>query len=866
SGKTEAAVIPIFTILSTEERKGIRMLYITPLRALNRDIFRRIINYAESVGLSVEVRHSDTPRSVRERMVIKPPNVLITTPETLAILLVSKKMSLNLKNLEWVVIDELHELIGNERGAHLSISLERLASLIGRDFVRIGLSATIGDLNEAKRFLVGVGRECAIIIDKTVREYDIDCKLIENSFVNAANHILDYVNEIGGKGKNILVFTNTRDEAEYLGAMLKTQFSDVLIEVHHGSLSREIREDTEVKLRMGEAGIVISTSSLELGIDIGSIFLVIQWGSPRQAIKLIQRVGRSRHKIGEKAVGLIITDRLDDELESWVLIDRVRKMLLERIVMHENSLDVLIHHLAGLSLERGTFNLEDALSIIKRAYPFRNIDIKDVDASLQLLNKQGIIRYDGKIVKRRVKTYQYYYDNISTIPDIQQFDVFDISSKRIIGKLDGMFIGEYLEPDKLFVLKGSSWRTISINDNKMVVNVEPIFQEVAIIPHWMGEMIPVDFNTAIEVGKLRKRIINGKEYRVSERVKEFLMNTREHLGIIPDDQNIVIEKKKDGNIVVIHACFGSKVNQTLATLLSVLLSSKSSYIVEAKSDPYRIALSSYGTLSEYHIEEVLKGTFDLNELISAGVWGTHPFNWRVWHIAKRFGVINKEAQYDRKVLKSIQDKYKDTPLCREALRELLLDKYDLAKTQEILSAIKEGKIKIILKEVNEFSPLAKPILEQIASFINIPTDTEKEKMILDLVKKRLYASKHKLVCLSCGKWQSVVKVEDVKDNITCPLCHSHLITATYVSDDEIIKILKKRNKSLDDEKKLRKYWKVSSLIQNFGKRALLTLAGFGIGADTAARILRNYISDEELLKSIYRAEKLYVATRGFWNE
>ncbi|MCX8192113.1 MAG: DEAD/DEAH box helicase, partial [Nitrososphaerales archaeon] len=447
SGKTEAAVIPIFTILSSEGRRGVRgvrMLYITPLRALNRDIFRRIINYAEGMGLTVEVRHGDTPQSIRERIAVNPPDVLITTPETLAILLVGKRMSMNFKSLEWIVIDELHELIGNERGAHLSISLERLVNLTGREFVRIGLSATLGDLNEAKNFLVGMRRKCAILIDKNFREYDLDCRLIEGSIVEAADYILDYVNRFVGKGKSTLIFTNTRDEAEYLGAVLKARSTDTLVEVHHGSLSREIREDTERRLRSEEVGIVVSTSSLELGIDIGSIFLVVQWGSPRQVIKLIQRMGRSRHKVGEKAVGMIIANRSDEELEGWALIDRMKRMSLEKIVMHENSLDVIAHHLAGLSLERGTFDLEDALSIIKRAYPFRSIDIKDVDGCLQFLNRLGIIRFDGVSVRRRVKSYQSYYNNISMIPDVQQFDVFDVSSKRVIGRLDGMFVGEYI--------------------------------------------------------------------------------------------------------------------------------------------------------------------------------------------------------------------------------------------------------------------------------------------------------------------------------------------------------------------------------------------------------------------------------------
>ncbi|MDA4129630.1 MAG: DEAD/DEAH box helicase, partial [Thaumarchaeota archaeon] len=334
SGKTEAAVISIFArVASMRDRKdaqGVRVLYITPLRALNNDIFKRLIAYAQAEGLKAEIRHGDTSSYARQKMLLSPPDVLITTPETLGILLVSRKFKAHLASLECVVIDELHELLGNERGSHLSVSLERLQRISRHpEIMRVGLSATVGDPDEAGKFLSGEHSKCAVVTDNEARGYDVKVRYVGGNLAGLAQKILDYIAEENGRDKSTLVFTNTRDEAEFLGAVLKAKSPSIPVEVHHGSLSKESRETTEGMLRSGDAGIVVCTSSLELGLDIGAVNLVVQVGSSRQATKLIQRVGRSRHKMRLRAVGAIITNRLDDELESLALLERVEKHSLE---------------------------------------------------------------------------------------------------------------------------------------------------------------------------------------------------------------------------------------------------------------------------------------------------------------------------------------------------------------------------------------------------------------------------------------------------------------------------------------------------------------------------------------------------------
>jgi ATP-dependent Lhr-like helicase len=887
SGKTEAAVIPIFTRLahdvarpssspSSSQTRKIRMMYITPLRALNRDILRRLVSYAEAEGLRAEIRHGDTPASARQKMLASPPDILVTTPETLGIILTSRKFRQHLTGLECVVVDELHELLGSERGSHLTLSLERLQRLTTKEMTRVGLSATVGDLDEAGRFLVGTSRKCAIVTDTASRGYDVDVRFIDGSFSRLALTILDYIKEKNGEDKSTLVFTNTRDEAEFLGAILKAKSPQIPVEVHHGSLSKETRETTESMLRRGEAGIVVCTSSLELGLDIGAVNMVIQVGSPRQAVKLIQRIGRSRHKLRHRAMGGLVANRPDDELEGLALLERVEESSLEKTLIHFKPLDVLAHHIAGLALEESSFSKEKAVSLFKAAYPFSSLSEEDFDSTASLLERLAIIRYDGEIFKRRgPKTYDYYYSNTSTIPDIQQFDVVDATSKKIIGRLDQVFVGEYGEPGKPFVLKGNSWKIISIDDDKKTLYVEPLFGDISTIPYWVGELLPVELESAQIVGRLRREIASDsykpeahRNQNVSQKQVSRLKESARILNGIPDNRGIVIERKKGSSTIVVHSCLGTRINQTLATVLSTLLAAKIGYLVETKSDSYRILLTSSGFLTGEHVESALKEDVKIEEILSASIIGTHPLNWKTWYVSKKFGVVDKSAQYDRRAARLIQDRYKDTVLYREILRELYQEKYDVDRTKLIMDDLRNGRLQLRTVEIEEFSGLAKPILEFVSGFAALPLTME--KAILDLVKQRLDNSKHKLLCLSCARYESVKKTSEIQDPIFCPLCHSRLVTETYSTDIDLPKIIQKKKEGRklneDEDKKYRRAWKTSSLIQNFGRRAILILSGFGVGVDTAARIIRRTGDEEQTLKNIYVAEKNYLATRGFWQD
>jgi ATP-dependent Lhr-like helicase len=823
-----------------------------------------VIKYAESEGLRVLIRHGDTTVSARKKIVDSPPDILITTPESLAVVLTNEKMLAALQDLQWAIVDEVHELVSNERGAHLSIGLERLQAASTRNVTRIGLSATVGNLKEAARFVSGADRKHAVLVDTASRGYDIDVRFVKGSLNNVAHFVTDYVktNKVNG---SVLLFTNTRDEAEYLGTILKNQ-NDIKVDVHHGSLSKEMREETEHTLRAGSAGIVVCTSSLELGLDIGSVDLVIHYGSPRQVSKLMQRIGRSRHSQKSFAKGLIVTNNPDDEIEALAIIRRMKKGSIEEQKMHEGPLDVMAHHLVGLAMQtRDPVRVDHAHDLVTGAHPFRKITVSDIESCLDLLSAHNVIKYDreNRTYTRRIKAYKYYFENLSMIPHVLKFEVIDSLGKRRIGTLDQQFVGDYGERGNVFVLKGSQWRVLAVDEKRLVVNVEPLRGAAINIPYWVGEMIPVDFKTAQEVGNIRDQAAGGRVKLSTELVRDTLAA----LKTVPDSSRIVVESLGSRNMLVMHSAFGSKVNNSLAALMSTILSSQLGYVVESRSDAYRIMLTSSARITQGRLEAALKDVYELEPVIIAALGGTHNINWKVWMVAKRFGMVSREAVYDKKVARMIYERYSKTPLSAESIRELVHDKYDMEQTRKVLDEVNAGRIEIRWLEVAEFSDLAMPIIEHSGKAAGA-TPLSIEKGVIELVKERLEKTKHRLVCIRCGKWERVMETREVPVDIVCPTCRSRLVTATFWSDDEMARIIRVRlgggKLTPEQNHRFERAWKVASLVNNFGKKALIVIAGHGIGADTAARVLRNYVDDEQMYRSIYEAERQYVITRGFW--
>ena len=708
---------------------------------------------------------------------------------------------------------------------------------------------------------MGTKRKCKIIRDKSVRKYDVEVKYVEGTISDVAEKIIEYFLELD-LNSPILLFTNTRGEAEFLASILKEK-SSIDIELHHGSLSKVVREETELILREGKRGIVVCTSSLELGLDIGSIELVIHYGSPRQVSKLVQRIGRSRHNRNSSAKGLIITNNPDDEFEARAILDRIQEGSIEEQKIHDCSLDVLAHHLVGLSMQLGEISVEQAFEIVRRAYPFRNLQLEDLIGVLDLLDSNYLIFFDRTKMTfwKKGRAFKYYFENLSTIPDILKFKVFDSVGKKIIGSLDQRFVGDFGDSGNIFVLKGLQWRILNVDEKSFSVNVEPFRGGGITVPYWEGESIPIDYKTARKVGSFRGKVKNGSLELTNKIIEKLIFNE------IPDENNIVIESSRTQGSIVIHSCLGTKINSTLSTLLSSMLSSMLGSVVDSRSDGYRIVLSSRSRISEKLFLEVIKDDYDLYSIVTASLAGTHNVNWRTWCVAKKFGIVGRGAIYERKSARFLYERYSKTVLVHEALRELFHDKYDLKNSDKVLKKIREDKIHIKWLEVDKFSKLAEPILDHTSKYYAAPANLDKG--IIDLVKARLAKTKHRLICARCGKWERVVETNEVKNILICPYCKARQITATYYSDYDLPKIIQKKHAgkklSSDEKHKFDRAWKVSSLIENFGKIAITVISGYGVGADTAARILRNMVDEEYLFKQIYEAERQYVVTRGFWD-
>ena len=298
-----------------------------------------------------------------------------------------------------------------------------------------------------------------------------------------------------------------------------------------------------------------------------------------------------------------------------------------------------------------------------------------------------------------------------------------------------------------------------------------------------------------------------------------------------------------------------------------MLSSMLGSMVDSRSDGYRIVLSSQSRISEKLFLEIIKDDYDLQSIVSASLAGTHNVNWKTWCVAKKFGIVGRGAVYEKKSARFLYERYHNTSLVKEAFRELFHDKYDLESTHMVLQKIRNGEIPVKWIDVDRFSKLAEPILDHTTKYYSSPANLDKG--ILDLVKARLAKTRHRLICVRCGKWERVIETNEVKNILVCPYCKGRQITATFYSDYELPKIIRKKyeGKKLtpDENHKFDRAWKVSSLIENFGKIAITVLSGYGVGADTGARILRNMVDEEHLFRQIYEAERQYVVTRGFWD-
>jgi ATP-dependent Lhr-like helicase len=526
-GKTESALLPIFHqfLISKESSKethetGISILYITPLRALNRDMLRRTVDWGKHLGLSVSVRHGDTSESERAKQARFPPDMLITTPETLQILFTGKRMRKHLRHVRWVVVDEVHELAGDERGAQLAVGLERLLEITrqtSNEFQRIGLSATVGLPREIARYLGGTDdtlfRPVEILEVDVTKHIDIkvelpavkkqDYPLAERLSIEPTSFaLLRRCKELIDEYTSTLLFINTRDGAEILASRFHLWQENQKIGVHHGSLSKHARIETENEFKNGTLNALVCTSSLELGIDVGDTDFVIQYSSPREVTRIVQRVGRSGHRVGQTSRGMILATNPEDFSESLVIARNALSGTLEQFFVRHNPLSVLSNQIISLALEYGRISAKTAYRIITRSYPFLTLSQDRFHSVVSQLRHQRSIWIEEEnnevFLVKRVNSRQYFLDNISMIPDEKTYPVIDISTRRSIGTLDESFVLSAGFEGEKFILRGRPWIIVKREDNEILVSS---IKEIGTVPSWVGEDIPVYYDDQLRTMK-----------------------------------------------------------------------------------------------------------------------------------------------------------------------------------------------------------------------------------------------------------------------------------------------------------------------------------------------------------------------------
>ncbi len=866
TGKTEAAFLPVLSmLLQAPKTPGIKALYITPLRALNRDMMERLEWWCNNLDIRLAVRHGDTETKERSRQSRSPPDILITTPETLQSILSGWLLRQHLQSLRWIIIDEVHELSDSKRGSQLSLALERIRSLIGRDFQMIGLSATIGTPDKVAQFLVGSQYPVEIIrvsVAKMVKleviypkptEEDVQLsgKLYTHPEVAARLRIIrDYML----KHKSVLLFTNTRSISEVLASRLKVWDMNFPVSIHHGSLAKPSRIAAEAGLKSGELRGLIATSSLELGIDVGRIDLVIQYMSPRQVTRLIQRVGRAGHTYGDVAQGIIIGMDSDDTLEAMVIARRALKEELEPVEIPPKPYDALTHQVAGLLLRTRRLEFSEILNLAQKAYPYANLTMEDIEKILKYMHSRfprlAWASIEDKVVlkpSRSKALFEYYFDNLSMIPEEKQFLVIDQTTDSSIGVLDEAFMAEFGKAGTKFIIRGSAWQIIHLTDDK--VYVKPVDDPSGAIPSWIGEEIPVPYEVAQELASIRgfveEKIKEGTSIEqviitLSERypadkttIQHALTETIEQVNtgiMIPTPNRIVLENWSE--FVILHSNFGSLINRALAQLLGQMLSDKLGFSIVVQHDPYRIFIQTMSRADAIYIMEILNEIRNMTsqaikDTLTKSAVKTGLFKRRVIHVARRFGALKKWADFSNVSIQKLIQSFEGTPIYDEGLKEIFTKDLDAEGLVKVLRQMRNGEIQFqIVQTDGNPTPVARTGIERVSMKTDLIPPERMRAVLVESAKARLLNETGNFVCTSCWNYLEMIRVNDLPDKPKCPLCGSQSLGLLKVEAEKADPLIEKKAQKLTKEEEHLKTIaeQTAQLIEKYGKPAVVGLS------------------------------------------
>ncbi len=755
SGKTLSAFAAIISELSSMDLKDmVYCVYVSPLRALDNDIYRNLIEPLREMGLDdrirVAVRTGDISANEKQKQLRKPPHILITTPESLAIILNSGKFIKKFSDIKWVVVDELHELAGSKRGVHLSLSLERLCNITGKDFIRIGLGATLHPLEEAARFLVGTDRDCTIVDVSWFKPFELKLLCPTDDIIGTDAEALNkkmysVLEKEIKKHRTTLIFTNTRSGTERVVHNLAGRFEEGAIAAHHGSLSRELRWDVEERLKEGRLKAVVCSTSLELGIDIGYIDYVIQIGSPKSVTRCVQRMGRSGHNVRDRAKGAIIALDRDDIVECAIMLKCIKEHFLDSFKVLENCLDILAQHVVGMSLTK-KWSVDEALKVIRKSYCYRDLKGEDLEsllhylaghyASLEDRNVYGKIWFEGNEFGRRGKyTRVIYYLNLGAIPDEVKVSVYTLKPKRFIGNIEEEFL-ERLRKKDVFVLGGKTYEFKYARGMTCFVEERP--NESPTIPSWFSEMLPLSYELAIEIGKFREgaeealeegRKIETKALPVDKNsekaLRDYISLQWAYVKRMPTHRRIIIERTKDTKgrmAIVFHALFGRRVNDCLSRVFGFVIT-KSLHVDAMLSISDNGFALIFAKNYEIDFDAVFKEIYkiDMEQLLKENIRKTELMKRRFRHNASRsFLVLRnykgyklsvRRQQISAQTLLGVVEKIDPQfPVIKETHREILYDLMDLERAKSIVGGLERKEMEWELIETDVPSPFAQNLI------------------------------------------------------------------------------------------------------------------------------------------------------------
>lgn len=797
SGKTLSAFTAILNELIQMSGKGmienkVYCVYISPLKALANDIeknlnqpLKEIKEYAENtikgssdkIDIKVAIRTGDTSTSERSSMLKKSPHIIITTPESLGIMLTSPKFREKLQTVEWLIIDEIHSIASSKRGTQLSVCIERLSALVKRnnpnqEFTRIGLSATVSPLEKVAQFLVGMEnaelekfRPCKIIDVQDIKKMDLKVlspvpNLIESNYNTTNDKMYELLDRLIQDHKTTLIFTNTRSATERVVHHLKDRFPKNYVKLnedgtkdedseinersyigaHHSSLSKDHRLNIENKLKEGKLKCVVSSTSLELGIDIGYIDLVILLGSPKSVARALQRIGRSGHKLHDISKGRIIVLDRDDLVECSVLLKAAIEHKIDKVDIPENCLDVLAQEIFGMAVEESR-NLDEVYNIVRSSYSYRNLERKDFIEVIRYLTGQYVsledrnvyakIWYDesnGMIGKRGKLARVLYMTNIGTIPD-ESFIKVKLQGNKddensFIGKIDENFL-ERLKRGDVFVLGGNTYEFLYAQG--MTAFVKGSVNRPPTVPSWASETLPLSYDLSLEIQKFR-RLMN--EYLEKNTPKEDILDFInkylyvDHYGanaiyeyfhdqynysIIPHDKRITIEYFSEGKkkYIIFHTLYGRRVNDVLSRVLGLVISK-----IQHKDVEININDNGFYILTEENIQAArafnLIKSCDLRKISEMSLDKTEVLARRFRHCATRALMIlrtymgkrksvGKQQVSSRLLINSVRRISENFPILKEARREILEDLMDIKNSEKVIEHIEHKRVTI--KEV-----------------------------------------------------------------------------------------------------------------------------------------------------------------------